>query len=62
VYTLAVKQLIGGMPDSIGLAVVHNTVRFVEFDLNETRLDEIASRLSQAILHLNQPLPATESR
>ena len=62
VYTLAVKQLIGGMPDSIGLAVVYDTVRFVEFELNERRLDEISIRISQAIIHLNQPMPATESR
>ena len=62
VYTLAAEQLIGGRPDSIGLAVVHDTVRFVEFDLNPTRLDEIAARLSQAVSQLNQPLPATESR
>ncbi|QDT42014.1 ATP-dependent helicase/nuclease subunit A [Gimesia alba] len=62
VYTLAVEQLIGGRPDSIGLVMVHDTVRFVEFDLNPTRLDEIAGRLSQAVSQLNQPMPATESR
>lgn len=62
VYTLAVEQLIGGRPDSIGLAVVHDAVRVVEFDLNDTRLDEISHRISQAISHLNQPTPATESR
>lgn len=62
VYTLAAEQLIGGRPESIGLAVVYDTVRFVEFDLNPTRLNEIAGRLSKAVSHLNQPMPATESR
>lgn len=62
VYTLAVKQLIGGMPDSIGLAVVHDAVRIVEFDLNARRLEEISHRISKAVFHLNQSTPATESR
>lgn len=62
VYTLAVKQLIGRLPDSIGLAVVHDTVRVVEFELNERRLDEISHRLSQAVFHLNHSTLATESR
>lgn len=62
VYTLAVKQLIGSMPDSLGLAVVHDTVRFVEFNLNEGQLDEIAIRLTQAIIQLNLPVTAAEGR
>lgn len=62
VYTLAVEQLIGGQPESVGLAMVHDTIRFVEFDLNPKRLDEVAERLSQAVSHLNQLMPATESR
>tara|TARA_R110002111_G_scaffold18931_2_gene46206 strand:+ start:17805 stop:21326 length:3522 start_codon:yes stop_codon:yes gene_type:complete len=62
VYTLAVEQLIGGRPDLTGLAVVHDTVRLVEFQWNEKRLNEISGRLSQAVSQLNQPTPATESR
>ncbi|QDU09597.1 UvrD-helicase domain-containing protein [Gimesia aquarii] len=62
VYTLAVEQLIGGRPDAIGLAVVHDTVRVVQFNLNETRLDEISQRISRAISYLNQHTPATEGR
>ncbi|WP_298868158.1 exodeoxyribonuclease V subunit beta [uncultured Gimesia sp.] len=62
VYTLAVKQLIEGVPNSIGLAVVDDTISFVEFDLNKKRLGEISIRLSQAIIQLNQPKEATESR
>jgi len=62
VYTLAVKQLIGSRPASIGLAVVHDSVRYVEWDPDEKQLDQITDRLSAAVSSLNQPTPATESR
>ncbi|MCA9007546.1 MAG: PD-(D/E)XK nuclease family protein, partial [Planctomycetaceae bacterium] len=41
VYTLAIEQLIGGLPDSVGLAVVHDSVRFVEMKFDANRLTQI---------------------
>lgn len=61
VYTLAVEQLIGCLPDSVGLAVVHDSVRFVEMKFDTERLAQISNRLSLAVSHLNQSLVATES-
>ena len=61
VYTLAVEQLIGCLPDSVGLAVVHDSVRFVEMKFDTERLAQISNRLSLAVSHLNQCLVATES-
>lgn len=62
VYTLAAQQLLGSRPDSIALAVVHDSVRTVELELTTERLEEIAGRLSHAIFHLNQSMLTTESR
>jgi len=61
VYTLAIEQLIGCLPDSVGLAVVHDSVRIVEMKFDAMQLAQISDRISQAISHINQSLVATES-
>lgn len=61
VYTLAVEQLIGCLPDSVGLAIVHDSVRFVEMKFDTVRLAQISDRISQAVSHINQSLVVTES-
>ena len=62
VYTLAVEQLLGARPASIGLAVVQDSVRYIECDLDAGRLEQISRRLTQAVSSLLQPSAAAESR
>jgi ATP-dependent helicase/nuclease subunit A len=62
VYTLAVQQLLGSRPASIGLAVVQDTVRYIECDLDANRLEQISSRLGKAVSSLHQSSAAAESR
>ncbi len=62
VYTLAVEQLLGARPASIGLAVVQDSVRYIECDLDADRLEQISRRLTQAVSSLLQPSAAAESR
>ncbi|QDT27515.1 ATP-dependent helicase/nuclease subunit A [Gimesia panareensis] len=62
VYTLAVEQLLGARPASIGLAIVQDSVRYIECELDADRLEQISDRLSQAVSSLLPSPAAAESR